>query len=69
MAHTTHEEAEMSGFQNLYTDEEAKTIMELQALSKKLRNKYFSLGTDLDKFMKLIGKIENKNVTQACPRP
>jgi len=50
----------MSDFKNLLTDDELKTVNELKLIVPKIKNKYFSLGTDLNTFIKLLDKIEIK---------
>lgn len=42
---------------HLISEEEKKKYDELSSLAKVIKNKYFSLGRDLDKFVKLT---ENK---------
>ena len=43
--------------QNLLTDSDIKTLHELRDLTPRIKSKYFSLGRDIDTFLKLIEKI------------
>lgn len=42
----------------LLTKKEHEKIEQLKGLAKIIKNKYFSLGRDLDKFVKLINNSE-----------
>jgi hypothetical protein len=46
-----------TSLQNLITNEDREVIHELTRLTPIIKNKYFSLGRDIDRFMKLIGSF------------
>jgi hypothetical protein len=43
-----------TSLQNLITNEDREVIHELHRITPIIKSKYFSLGRDIDKFMKLI---------------
>ena len=54
----------MNSFQNLVTDEQLHDLKELSTLAKGIKNKWFSMGRDWDRFVKLTDKIwgiQNEN--------
>jgi len=50
----------MTDFKNLLTDDEVEAVKQLRELIPIVKNKWFSLGRDIDKFMKLCDKFSPK---------
>lgn len=47
----------MSDFKNLITDEDKKNIDEIGKIAPIIKNKWFSLGRDMDKLTKLLASL------------
>jgi len=46
-----------SSLKNILSDEQAQILQELTALVPRIKNKFFSLGSDIDRFTKLLSKF------------